>query len=456
MKNMTLKEIAVACGGIYYGDEESYYKQVTSVTIDSRRIQKDCLFIALRGARVDGHMFIPQSIQDGALCAVSEKRIESASYPYIMVNSCAQALKDIAEHYRRSLRLKVVGISGSVGKTSTKEMIASVLAQKYSVLKTEGNFNNEIGLPLTIFNIREDHEAASLEMGISDFGEMERLAKVARPDVCVLTNIGCAHLEQLKSREGILKAKTEMFLYMNPEGDIILNGDDDMLASVKPANHIEPVFFGLNPDLAYYADEIENLGLKGTAARFHTPDSEFRAHISIPGAHMVYNALAAIAVGRVMGMNDKEIRQGIESLAPLAGRNHLIETETLTIIDDCYNANPASMKASLDVLSKAGGRTVAILGDMFELGPKEHEMHRETGAFAADAGIDELICIGSLAEDIARGAMEVNPEMHVHYYETKTEFLENIDPLINTNDTILVKASHAMEFPEIVEVLKKR
>ena len=283
MKNMTLKEIAVACGGIYYGDEESYYKQVTSVTIDSRRIQKDCLFIALRGARVDGHMFIPQSIQDGALCAVSEKRIESASYPYIMVNSCAQALKDIAEHYRRSLRLKVVGISGSVGKTSTKEMIASVLAQKYSVLKTEGNFNNEIGLPLTIFNIREEHETAVLEMGISDFGEMERLAKIARPDVCVLTNIGCAHLEQLKSREGILKAKTEMFFYMNPEGDIILNGDDDMLASVKPANHIEPVFFGLDPDLAYYADEIENLGLKGTAARFHTPDSEFRAHISIPG-----------------------------------------------------------------------------------------------------------------------------------------------------------------------------
>ena len=182
-------------------------------------------------------MFIPQSIQDGALCAVSEKRIESASYPYIMVNSCAQALKDIAEHYRRSLRLKVVGISGSVGKTSTKEMIASVLAQKYSVLKTEGNFNNEIGLPLTIFNIREEHETAVLEMGISDFGEMERLAKIARPDVCVLTNIGCAHLEQLKSREGILKAKTEMFFYMNPEGDIILNGDDDMLASVKPVSY---------------------------------------------------------------------------------------------------------------------------------------------------------------------------------------------------------------------------
>ena len=234
-----------------------------SVTIDSRRIQKDCLFIALRGARVDGHMFIPQSIQDGALCAVSEKRIESASYPYIMVNSCAQALKDIAEHYRRSLRLKVVGISGSVGKTSTKEMIASVLAQKYSVLKTEGNFDNEIGLPLTIFNIRGDHEAAILEMGISDFGEMERLAKVARPDLCVLTNIGCAHLEQLKSREGILKAKTEMFLYMNPEGDIILNGDDDMLASVKPANHIEPVFFWPEPGSGILCRRNREPGIKG-------------------------------------------------------------------------------------------------------------------------------------------------------------------------------------------------
>ena len=210
MKNMTLKEIAVACGGIYYGDEESYYKQVTSVTIDSRRIQKDCLFIALRGARVDGHMFIPQSIQDGALCAVSEKRIESASYPYIMVNSCAQALKDIAEHYRRSLRLKVVGISGSVGKTSTKEMIASVLAQKYSVLKTEGNFNNEIGLPLTIFNIREDHEAAILEMGISDFGAPGCL----RPDQYRLCPSGAAEVPRrhFKSQNG------NVFIYESGRG----------------------------------------------------------------------------------------------------------------------------------------------------------------------------------------------------------------------------------------------
>lgn len=456
MKNMSLKEIAVACGGIYYGDEESYYREVSGVTIDSRKIEKDCLFVALRGARVDGHMFIPQSIRDGALCAVSEKRIENAPYPYIMVNSCAQALKDIAEHYRRHLHLKVVGISGSVGKTSTKEMIASVLGQKYKVLKTEGNFNNEIGLPLTIFNIRKEHEVAILEMGISNFGEMERLAKVARPDICVLTNIGCAHLEQLKSRDGILKAKTEMFLYMNPKGDIVLNGDDDKLSTLTPANRIEPVFFGLNPECSYHAKDVVNLGLEGTKATFCTPDSEFSAHISIPGSHMVYNALAAIAVGRILDMDDSMIKQGIESLVPLAGRNNLIKTDHLTLIDDCYNANPASMKASLDVLAKATTRTVAILGDMFELGPTEHEMHQDIGRYAAKAGIHLLICIGMLAEDIARGAAGENRDMEIYSYDTKEDFLKDADSVIEEHDTILIKASHGMEFPEIVDALKKR
>ncbi|WP_122641604.1 UDP-N-acetylmuramoyl-tripeptide--D-alanyl-D-alanine ligase [Luxibacter massiliensis] len=456
MKNMTLKEIAVACGGVYYGDEDSYYKEVSSVTIDSRKIQRDCLFIAIRGNRVDGHMFIPQSIREGALCAVSEKRIETPSYPYILVNSCTQALKDIAEHYRRSLHLKVVGISGSVGKTSTKEMIASVLSRKFNVLKTEGNFNNEIGLPLTIFNVREEHEIAVLEMGISDFGEMERLAKIARPDICVITNIGCAHLEQLKSREGILKAKTEMFLYMDPQGSIILNGDDDMLSTVTPANRIIPVFFGLNREHSYHAENIETQGLKGTSADFCTPDSKFHAHISIPGEHMVYNALAGVAVARALGMNDEEIKEGIEALAPLAGRGNLIDTGYYTLIDDCYNANPASVTASLDILSQAEGRTAAVLGDMFELGPAERKMHYDVGRHAAKSGITTLICIGELSEETARGAAFENPVMEIYYFETKEEFLEQADELLKKGDTVLIKASHGMKFPEIIEELKKR
>ncbi len=457
MKNMSLQKIADACGGTYHGPEESLSREVSCVVIDSRKIQKDGLFIAIRGARVDGHTFIPQVMEKGALCSVSEQDLGDVPYPYIKVDSCEQALKDIAEHYRRSLDIKVVGISGSVGKTSTKEMIASVLSQKYNVLKTEGNFNNEIGLPLTVFNLREEHEVAVLEMGISGFGEMTRLARIARPDICVITNIGVAHIENLGSRDGILRAKTEMFAFMNPDGTIILNGDDDKLRGFTPDNGIQPVYFGLDPSCPYHAEQIRNMGLKGTTAEFVTPSERFEAHISIPGDHMVYNALAGIAAGQALGMTADEIRQGIEQLVPIAGRNHLIETDRYSIIDDCYNANPVSMKSSLSVLSGADTRTVAILGDMFELGNSEKEMHYETGAFAADAGINVLICIGGLSAETARGAREASSgsDMEVLHYDTKEDFLNEAGQILHKNDTILVKASHAMDFAKIVEELQK-
>lgn len=457
MKNMSLQKIADACGGTYHGPEESLSREVSCVVIDSRKIQKDGLFIAIRGARVDGHTFIPQVMEKGALCSVSEQDLGDVPYPYIKVDSCEQALKDIAEHYRRSLDIKVVGISGSVGKTSTKEMIASVLSQKYNVLKTEGNFNNEIGLPLTVFNLREEHEVAVLEMGISGFGEMTRLARIARPDICVITNIGVAHIENLGSRDGILRAKTEMFAFMNPDGTIILNGDDDKLRGFTPDNGIQPVYFGLDPSCPYHAEQIRNMGLKGTTADFVTPSERFEAHISIPGDHMVYNALAGIAAGQALGMTADEIRQGIEQLVPIAGRNHLIETDRYSIIDDCYNANPVSMKSSLSVLSGADTRTVAILGDMFELGNSEKEMHYETGAFAADAGINVLICIGGLSAETARGAREASSgsDMEVLHYDTKEDFLNEAGQILHKNDTILVKASHAMDFAKIVEELQK-
>ena len=457
MKNMSLQKIADACGGTYHGPEESLSREVSCVVIDNRKIQKDGLFIAIRGARVDGHTFIPQVMEKGALCSVSEQDLGDVPYPYIKVDSCEQALKDIAEHYRRSLDIKVVGISGSVGKTSTKEMIASVLSQKYNVLKTEGNFNNEIGLPLTVFNLREEHEVAVLEMGISGFGEMTRLARIARPDICVITNIGVAHIENLGSRDGILRAKTEMFAFMNPDGTIILNGDDDKLRGFTPDNGIQPVYFGLDPSCPYHAEQIRNMGLKGTTAEFVTPSERFEAHISIPGDHMVYNALAGIAAGQALGMTADEIRQGIEQLVPIAGRNHLIETDRYSIIDDCYNANPVSMKSSLSVLSGADTRTVAILGDMFELGNSEKEMHYETGAFAADAGINVLICIGGLSAETARGAREASSgsDMEVLHYDTKEDFLNEAGQILHKNDTILVKASHAMDFAKIVEELQK-
>lgn len=454
MKHMSLREIAAACGGTYHGDEASYSKEADNVVIDSRKASEGSLFVAIKGARADGHSFIPQVMVKGALCAVSEQDLGDTAYPYIRVESCTQALKDIAEHYRRSLDIKVVGISGSVGKTSTKEMIASVLSQKYNVLKTEGNFNNEIGLPLTVFNIREEHEVAVLEMGISGFGEMTRLAKIARPDICILTNIGVAHLENLGSRDGILKAKTEMFAYMDPEGTILLNGDDDKLKDYIPENGITPVWFGLDTSCPFHAENIVNQGLKGTQAEFVTPRSRFSAHINIPGGHMVYNALAGIAAGYALGMTDEEIARGIEANVPIAGRNNIIEAEHYTVIDDCYNANPASMKASLDVLSFADTRTVAILGDMFELGADSAKMHYDVGAHAAKAKINVLICIGELTADTVRGAEDTSKQeglsMEVRHFHTKGDFFKEAETILKEKDTVLVKASHGMEFPEIV------
>ena len=455
MKHMTLAEITRACRGVYHGDSALAAREVSSVTIDSRKVVKGSLFIAIKGARVDGHDLIPQTMESGALCALSERDLGDVPFPYILVDSCRQALKDLAEHYRRSLDIRVVGISGSVGKTSTKEMIASVLSQRYQVLKTEGNFNNEVGLPLTVFRIREEHEVAVLEMGISDFGEMTRLARIARPDICVITNIGCAHLEQLKDRDGILKAKTEMFAFMNPNGQILLNGDDDKLRTYTPENGLQPVYFGLGEHCSFRAEQVVDQGLRGTDAEFVTPDSRFSAHISIPGSHMVHNAMAGIAVGRLLGLTDSEIRAGIEALVPLAGRNHLIETDTFVIIDDCYNANPASMKASLDVLAKADTRTAAILGDMGELGDNWKALHREVGRYAAELGIQILICIGEMAKEIAAAAREAGATEVCHYAD-KQGFFAELDRLLKPGDSILVKASHMMEFPEIVERLQAK
>ena len=452
MKAMSLREIATACGGHYYGDEAKLNQKVSGVAIDSRKIEEGYLFIPIKGARVDGHTFISQVMEKGALCTLSEKPLGDEADTYILVDSCEQALKDLAEHYRKALDIKVVGITGSVGKTSTKEMIASVLSQKYNVLKTAGNFNNEIGLPLTIFNIREEHEVAVLEMGISDFGEMHRLAKMARPDICVITNIGLCHLENLIDRDGILKAKTEMFDYAAPNAKYILNGDDDKLITVKEWQGYNPIYFGLSTVMDAYAEDIHSLSLKGTSCTICLGDNSFAVTIPIPGHHMVYNALAGALVGRELGLSTEEIRAGIEALVPVSGRNNMIEMENFLIIDDCYNANPISTKASLDVLATADTRKVAILGDMFELGENEMALHYGVGKHAAEKSIDLCICIGTLSQNTAQGASAGNGV--VHHFETKSDFLAQANSLLKKGDTILVKASHGMEFPEIVEKLQ--
>ena len=454
MKNLTLEHIAAACHGTYYGSEEKKSQCIEAVTTDSRKVERGCLFVPIVGARADGHKFIDQVMKQGALATLSERPLGEVDFPYIQVESSLQAVKDLAAYYLEQLQIPVVGITGSVGKTSTKETIASVLAQKYRVLKTDANFNNELGLSLTVFRLREEDEMAVLEMGIDDFGQMHRLAKIARPETAVITNIGWCHLENLKTRDGILQAKTEIFDHLRENGHIIINGDDDKLSTVGTVHGIKPVHFGLDEKNEYYADEIESQGFRGISCRIHTPQGSFSALIPIPGRHMVYNALAGTAVGCMYGLTLEQIKQGIETLQSVSGRFHIIETGKYTVVDDCYNANPVSMKASLDVLKEAKGRKVAVLGDMGELGTDEAALHAEVGTHAGICGIDALYCAGPLCEYLAKAAKEADPQLEIRHFADRESLIAELPKLLQDGDQILVKASHFMEYGKIVEMLE--
>ena len=461
LEQMTLENIAKSCGGTYVGDDALRGSEITGAVIDSRQVEPGYLYIPIRGERVDGHRFIPDVFAKGALAVLSEEPLDNPAGPYIQVASSEQALKDIAEFYRSTLSIKIIGITGSVGKTSTKEMISSALSQKFNVLKTEGNFNNEIGLPLTILRIRREHEVAVVEMGISEFGEMHRIAKVAKPDICVMTNIGQCHLENLIDRDGVLRAKSEIFDFLKPDGHIVLNGNDDKLITVQEVKGVKPVFYYVEDgtakkaDLPYEitADAIENKGLRGLNANLHFPEEVCQIHEPIPGVHNVYNACAAACVGRIMGLTNEEICEGIAHAKTIAGRTNLITLGDVLVIDDCYNANPVSMKASLDVLAQADGRKIAVLGDMGELGENEREMHYDVGKYAANTGVDILFCCGTLSEELAKGAQRGHTK--VMYFADREKLTQTLINFVEAGDTVLVKASHFMEFPKIVKALEE-
>ena len=306
-----------------------------------------------------------------------------------------------------------------------------------------------------------------LEMGISDFGEMERLSQIAQPDIGVITNIGLCHLENLKTRDGILKAKTEMFHNLKPDGTAILNGDDDKLITIDEVNNKRPVIFGISYKDDVYASDIKNLGLDGTSfvingLKCADGDRAFEVTVPVPGHHMIYNALAAACVGAQLGLSSIQIRDGISKLKTIAGRNNIIKTDNYTIIDDCYNANPVSMKASVDVVDMALGRKVCILGSMFELGDNEKNLHYDVGQYVGAKSIDVLITIGDLARHIAMGAADYR-ETHyesydcsIHSYDTIEEFENEAGQLLKKGDNILVKASHGMHFSNIVDMLSKQ
>lgn len=458
MKNMTLRNIATACGGQLHCTNEQEDINIKGAVLDSRLVEEGYLFFATKGEKVDGHSFIPQVAEKKAACVVCEKAPGNVDVPYILVEDSFVALKQIATYYRENLSIPVVGITGSVGKTSTKEIISSVLGVRYNVLKTEGNFNNEVGLPLTILRIRDEHKVAVVEMGINHFGEMHRLSEIAKPDICVITNIGQCHLEFLGSREGILKAKSEIFDFMNPEGYVCVNGDDDMLSTIKEVHGHKPVSYGLTMKNDAYVTDVKSNGILGSTASIYLNDETFDVEIPLPGEHMVMNALAATCVGDLLGLKPEEIAEGIKNVKPVGGRSNLIVLEDKMILDDCYNANPVSMKAAIDLLNLANTRKVAILGDMFELGDGQERMHGEIGTYAVEAGIDVLVCVGELSKNMydeaIKAKMAGNGNICVYHMKDREEVIEKIEEVLEKGDTILVKASHGMGFAEVVKALQ--
>ncbi len=451
MKALSIKEIAAATGGRIVNEKDITIKNIST---DSRKIDENTLFVPIVGERLDGHSFIRQAVGDGAAAFISQKEIDTDSV-YVLVDDTTKALGNIAAYYRSLFDIPVVAVTGSTGKTTTKDMIAAVLSVRYNTIKTMGNFNNHIGLPLTVFNIDESTEAAVLEMGMNHFGEISYLGRIAKPQTAVITNVGVSHIEHLGSREGILKAKCEIFESLSPDGVKILCGDCDMLSKLRDK---EPsaYFYGLGAENDMYAEDIRFLSLDRTEFSVVADGEKITVRMNASGEHMIKNALAAAAVGKRLGLGLDEIKKGIESFVPADKRMNVIKTEKYTIINDTYNANPQSVKAGLDVLAKIQGRKAAILGEMLELGKDSSEYHKDVGRYAAKLGIDVICAIGNKnVMDLALAATFEGAKK-VFYYETKEEFFANVKKILKRGDTVLIKASRGARFEEITEGLVKK
>lgn len=458
MKKLTVREIVKATGAqmIALGDmDAALNKEIWHVTQDSRETKEGSLFVARIGEVRDGHDFLPQCFENGVTACLSQKVVAPQNGAIVLlVPDTSKALLDLTAYYRDLFNIPYVGITGSVGKTTTKDMIASVLSQKYNTLWTDGNYNNEVGVPLTMFRIEDYHEAAVIEMGMNHFGELDRIATAVRPHIGVISNVGVAHIGLLGSREGILKAKCEMLDHLEKDGVAILNADNDMLQTLEGKLPHTIKWFGVKNKRDFYADEIEVVGLEQTKCTLHTPIGSVSVIIPVPGEHMVLNALSAAAVGLELGLTLEEIKAGIDNFIPTKKRMTLMkDINGITILNDSYNANPVSMKSALDVLANAPGRKVAVLGTMGELEEYAPAMHKEVGAYAAAKGADVLICIGKWNDCMEAGAKE-GGMTEVYRFDTQEEFWENGLSLIKKGDNVLVKASLSTGLSRTVDKLQ--
>lgn len=445
--NISVTQAADICGGKLSGGG-STGARLGDIIIDSRAVKPGDLFVAYKGEHTDGHAYIQSAFEKGAAACLAERLPAEAAGPVILVPDVQAAVEKLCIAYRDSLSLPVLGISGSVGKTTAKEMLWSVLSEKYNVLKTEGNLNNHIGVPMTISRIRPEHQAAVVEMGISGFGEMSLLAKMARPDIALFTMIGHAHLEALHNLEGVFKAKTEMLDFMPEGGTVIINGDDPWLNRIQCRQRL--VRCGLGEACDVRARDVKLLEDGRTLCDINYGERHIQADIPAYGIHMVYAALEAAAAGFILGLSDEEIARGINAYRVVGRRGAVTSTGKITLIDDCYNANPDSMRCALDSLRDMPGRHVAVLADMLEMGPGEEKMHFELGRYAAENGVELLLCCGKLSRYTAEGA-----ENKALWFESREALAAVLPEYIKPGDTVLVKGSRGMHMEDISELLKK-
>ena len=450
MKTMSIAMAAAACGGRLVGAADPNVG-ICRAVIDSRAVQPGDLFVAYRGEKTDGHRYLPMAWEKGAVCALAEFLPEGAEGPAILVDDVQAALEKIAAAYRATLDLPVIGITGSVGKTTAKEMIAAVLSRRFRILKTEGNLNNQIGVPMTVSRIEKEHEIAVVEMGISGFGEMTALAKIAKPTIAVFTMIGRAHLEFLHDLDGVFRAKTEMIALMPADGTVIVNGDNEQLQKLSCPQRL--LRFGLGENCEIRAEDVEALPEGKTRCRIRFGDRSFPVCIPAYGRQMIYAALEGAAVGFVLGMTDEEIAAGIAAYQTVGRRSAITDTGFVTLVDDSYNANPESMRCAMDSLMELEGRHVCVLADMLEQGPDAAQMHSELGVYAAEKGIDLLVCCGPLSKRTADAANARGTE--ARWYSTAEELIAALPHLLHRGDKVLVKASLGMHMERAAEAIKR-
>ncbi len=445
MEKLTLKEIAEKLNTLCPSDAE-----ITEISTDTRKLTKGCLFLALRGKKFNGHNFVRQAIQAGAVAAVTDTQIEDL--PCLVVKDTGKALLEIANLYRNKFDIPVVAVTGSVGKTTTKELIACVLSEKYNTLKTEANLNNEIGMPKTLLHLTSEHGAAVVEMGMNHFGEISNMTNSAEPTIAVITNIGFSHVENLGSQEGIKKAKLEILEGMKENAPLVTNADDKLLCSLKSELNRPVYTFSTQGNPAdVSAEDIKEENGVTTFSICHEGKKSL-AVLPAVGEHNVKNALAAYLVGTLAGMSEQEILCGLAKYQPTGMRQNIMEKNGQIIIADCYNASPDSMQAGLNVLRAylAEGRKIAVLGDMLELGNMSEELHSRVGEMVTNAGIDMLFCYGTASVKIAESA---GKEIQKFCTDNPDMLTQKLRETVQEGDVLLFKASHGMHLENIISAL---